>query len=194
MRRNSIRTCGLQHAKDFSAHWADSRTVRSNMIFGRSEVSAARRQALVRISTSCKTGPLPPHPKRLSGPASSTNQLRSFESVVWTTGLDWLLPFGFDGRMSAHAETGRSGLAGPTDRSTSRLDVRVTSNGRRSTCSTIGGPWLLAKSANSRNRPVAALRPPLKWTFGPTNVFRLAQRAWRYDRGVASVQSRLLSL
>ena len=62
------------------------------------------------------------------------------DSQAAMTGRDWLLPFGFDGRMSTDAETDRSRLTGPMDCFMSRLDVRVTSNGRWSTSSSVGGP------------------------------------------------------
>jgi hypothetical protein len=49
--------------------------------------------------------------------------------AVWpsrTTASDWVRPFGFGGRMSAVAGTGRSGLGQAADRSTLELDVRDT--------------------------------------------------------------------
>jgi hypothetical protein len=56
----------------------------------------------------------------------SSHHLLSFGLPARTAASDWLRPFGFGGRMSAVAETGRSGLGQAADRSTLELGVRDT--------------------------------------------------------------------
>lgn len=67
---------------------------------------------------------------------------------------DWALPIGFGGRMSAVAETGRSGLVQAADRSILGLDVWDTLNDRGPTCCRCGRP-----AADSRRARTGADDP-----------------------------------
>ena len=95
---------------------------------------------------------------RSGRPGSHTpGHLLTFTVTGWATAPDWVRPFGFGGRMSAVAGTGRSGLGQAADRSTLELDVRDTP-----TCSR---PNLPQPSASQRLLPTGS-----NWRCRPTPV------------------------
>ena len=77
------------------------------------------------VSRRSTRGPLPVKVGFLARPgAHAAGREQSFRPPAWMAVQDWFRPFNFLGRMSAAAQTGRSGFAGAEDRSTPKRDVR----------------------------------------------------------------------